>query len=338
MTTSAVVEAERRARPVLITGALGQDGRLLAERLIADGRTVVGVVRPERQNAAAPFALVGRDIADPAAVEAMVAEFKPAAVFHIAAVHHASDAAPGADPAHRRAMTATNFAATTHFIEAIARTAPDCRLVYAASSHMYRPDATADRIIGEDDPRDPPSWYGLTKSWSMDALRFARQTCGLHASGAILFNHESPLRPEAFVSRKITRAAARIALGSTERLRLRNIGARADWFDAEDAADALARMADAPAPDDYVVGSGTASCVRDMAAAAFDAVGLDWTRHVDADADVASPTLIADSGRLRRQLGWRPRADLTTLIRRMTAADMQDLTAGAAAPSPVGAL
>lgn len=315
-------------RPILITGALGQDGRLLAERLLRDGRRPVGVVRLGREETPAAFPLVACDLADAAATDALLEEFHPAALLHVAAVHHASDAAVGGDPAYLRAMTATNFTAVVHFIQGVARIVPDCRLVYAASSHMHRPDPRADRIIGEDAPRDPPSWYGLTKSWSMDALRHAREAMGLHASGAVLFNHESPLRPEAFVSRKISRAAARIALGSDERLRLRNIGARADWFAAEDAADAMLRMADADAPGDYVVGSGRASCVRDMAEAAFAAVGLDWADHVDADADDPRPTLIADPARIGRRLGWRAGVGLPALIRRMVDADLRDLQGG----------
>lgn len=335
-----MAQDECGAGPVIVTGALGQDGWLLAERLAAAGRRVIGVARPGRAAAAAalpvppPCELVELDLTDPATTDDLIARLRPARLFHIAAVHHASDAPLAADPALWRGMTAVNFTALTHFVQGLMRHAPACRLVYAASSHMYRPDPGGDRLIAEDDRRDPPSWYGLTKSWSMDALKFARDHGGLHASGAILFNHESPRRPEAFVSRKITRAAARIANGSGERLALRNIGARADWCCAEDVVDGLIRMADAAAPADCVIGSGVASCVRDMVEEAFAAAGLDWTAHVDAAADRPSPALIADTTRIRRDLGWAPRRSLREVIRRMTLADLADAAAVPALSRP----
>ena len=317
------------AGPVLITGALGQDGRLLAERLAAAGRRVIGLVRPEQADCeAAPCPLVTTDLGDPAAVEALVADLAPAHIFHLAAVHHASDVPLTASGALWRAMTETNTLATTFFIQAILARAPACRLVYAASSQMYRPGA-ADRDIDEKTERDPSTWYGLTKAWSMDAIRFARERYGLHGSTAILFNHESKYRPEAFISRKITTTAARIRLGLAESLHVRNIGARADWCAAEDVVSALERMAEATVPDDYVVGSGRLSSVREMVTAAFAAAGLPAATPVDSDEDAPRPALRADGAKIRTALGWEPGLDLAGMIRRMVEADLARLSASA---------
>ena len=135
-------------------------------------------------------------------------------------------------------MFTTNTAGVHGVLAALKQHAPACRLVYAASSHMYRPGAV-NRMVAAGDARDPINYYGLTKSWAMEAIGFARRHQGLAAGAAVLFNHESPLRPESFLSRKLSIAAARIALGLDREVAVRNIGAFADWFDAEDAVDAL---------------------------------------------------------------------------------------------------
>ncbi|WP_431857364.1 SDR family NAD(P)-dependent oxidoreductase [Azospirillum sp.] len=321
-------------RTALITGALGQDGVVLATRLAAQGERVIGLVRPERAEDAAPAGvdLLGIDLTDPAAIDAVVARTRPDLVFHVAAVHHASEAPLAAAPEMWRAMTAVNFQATTHLIQAILAHAPKARLVYTASSHMYRPsDADAGpegRVIDEESPRDPVNWYGMTKHWSAEAIRFMRDRHGLHGSTAILFNHESHRRPESFVSRKITRAAARIARAggeTSECLHLRNIGALADWSCADEVTDALLRMGEAAEPGDYVVGSGTLVPVRALAEAAFAAVGLDWTRHVTWDADRAGPAVRANPAKIAARLGWTPRVPITEVIRRMVVADCAGL-------------
>lgn len=312
----------------LITGAAGQDGRLLSDCLGLEGWEVFGLVRPERAGgAASPFCrLIGADLTDPAAVDEVVATLKPDLVFHLAATHHAADASAAADAAQWRSMTTINHALTTWLIQSLRNHAPAARLTYAASSQMYR-CGEADLSVREDTPYNPGSYYGLTKTWSMSALRFAREHCGLHAGGAVLFNHESTHRPEAFVTRKISRTAAAIKLGLADKLELRNIGARADWFAAEDAVAAMVRMATAAVPGDYVVGSGCASTVKDLLSAAFGALDLDWREHVTAQADAPGPALIADASAIRRQLGWEPRQDIGAVMRRMTAFDLADLQA-----------
>lgn len=325
----------------LVTGALGQDGWLLAERLAREGHRVIGVVRPQRVPAgsarpeegpeegpddepSAPFALAGVDLGDGAAVRDLVARTRPDRIFHIAAVHHSSEATPAANARLREGMTAVNFLATTHLIQAILADAPACRLVYAASSHMHRPGDT-DRAVAADSPRDPPTWYGLTKSWSMEAIAFARRHHGLHGSAAVLFNHESERRPVSFVSRKIAQTAARIRLGLADRLELLNIGARADWFDAHDAVDAMIRLSEADEPADAAVGSGRLSCVRDMVEEAFATVDLDWRQHVVWREDSARPAVYADIAHLTERLGWRPRTPIRAVLRRMVLSDLAAL-------------
>lgn len=319
------------ARTVIIAGAAGQDGRLLRRRLLADGHRVIGLTRPASLAApdglACPCAAV--DLTDSAAVADLVAAARPDRFFYLAAVHHSSDGPPIPDPALQQAMFAVNTAGVHTVLAALLRHAPACRLVYAASSHMYRP-GDVDRAVAAGDPRDPVNYYGLTKSWALEAIRFARQHQNLAAGAAVLFNHESPLRPESFLSRKLSVAAARIKLGLADGVSVRNIGAQADWFDAEDAVDAMIRMADAPVPGDYAIGAGRLSGVRDLAAAAFAAAGLDWTRYVTWEADVARPALYADLRPLHNDLGWTPRHDLAATLRHMVQADLARIGADGA--------
>jgi GDPmannose 4,6-dehydratase len=327
-------------RTAVVTGVFGQDGWLLAGRLRVAGWRVIGVARPGHPAVAAPpCELRAVDITDKAAVTDLVAALQPDRVFHVAAVHHSSEAAPGLDTALSGAMVAVNFLATTHFIHALLDKAPHGRLIYAASSQMFRP-VPGGRAIGADSLRDPPTWYGLTKSWSMEAIGFHREKHGLHGAAAILFNHESPRRPESFLSRKITMGAARIKLGLANSLHLRNIGAQADWSDAEDAVDAMLRMADADTPADFAVGSGRLSSVRDMLDEAFGRLGLDWSAYVTFDNDASGPTLWADGTGIGQALGWAPRSGLRDAIGRMVDADIRmldDGSGGRPVPAPVPA-
>lgn len=310
----------------VVAGAAGQDGRLLVRRLLAEGWRVIGLTRPGTLAAAdLPCPCAAVDLADGRAVDEVVAAARPDRFFYLAAVHHSSDGPPVPDPDLQQAMFAINTAGVHAVIAALRRRAPACRLVYAASSHMHRP-GEADRAVAATDPRDPINYYGLTKSWAMEAIRFAREHQGLAACGAVLFNHESPLRPESFLSRKLSVAAARIKAGLDETVSVRNIGAHADWFDAEDAVTAMIRMGEAATPNDYAVGAGVLSSVRDLAAAAFAAVGLDWTRHVVWESDVTRPAIYADIRPLQADLGWTPRHDLASTLGRMAAADVERLT------------
>lgn len=314
-------------RTVLIAGAAGQDGRLLAGRLVAEGRRVIGLVRPERLGAPdLPCPCVSLALDDSDAMAALVEAVRPDRFFYLAAAHHSSEGPALPDPDLQRAMVATNLVGVTAAIRAILRHAPACRLVYAGSSHMHRV-GDQDRAVDADSPRDPVNYYGLTKSWAMDAIRFARDQQGLFGGTAILFNHESPLRPASFLSRKLSVAAARIKAGLAESVSIRNIGAKADWFDAEDAVDAMIRMADADTPADHAIGGGALTGVRDLAAAAFAAAGLDWTRHVTWEADLTRPALYADIRQTREALGWTPRTDLGALMRRMVEADLARIAA-----------
>jgi GDPmannose 4,6-dehydratase len=281
---------------------------------------VIGIVREVPATPAKGFhALDAVDLTDRAAVDSLIRRVQPARVFHLAAAHHGSEG-PAFDPRLLETMLRTNFLSTTVLASALLESAPACRFVYAASSQMYTP-AGAHAAVNEASPRRPATYYGYTKSWSLEFIALLRERHGLLGSSAILFNHESSRRSPAFVSRKLTQAAAAAARDPSKRVALRNIGAMTDWSAAEDVAAALLAMSEAKRPADYVVGSGRLRRVSELAEVAFRRVGLDWRRHVDFEKDETAPAVYADPGAIRGALGWTPRIAFEAMVERMVDAD-----------------
>ena len=275
----------------LVTGIRGQDGSLLAELLTERGYRVVGLARAELDIAAHPEALAE-----------VVARVRPDEIYHLAAAHRSSEPGTVEDDALHAQMTAVNYAAPLVLARALLAQGHG-RLVFAASSQMYTP-ALPPLRIDETTPRAPASYYGGTKARALAELAELRASRGLAVSTAILFNHESPRRSPAFVSRKITQAAARIAAGRERELVLLDTSSRADFSSARDIVEGLHAMALA-APDDRVLASGELRAIHELCAAAFGAVGLDWRDHVRSTREPGErPALVGDPGRAERELGW----------------------------------
>ena len=311
-------------RTTLVLGAGGQDGRLLSTRLLQSGDTVLGVIRPDGDErrlvpGVRPIAV---DIANGTAVAELIATTLPTQIYHMAAVHEGSEGGTNDQLGRWGAMVEVNFLSTLHVISGVLRHCPSATLVYAASSQMYQ-TTDADLRVDEVTPRHPANFYALTKSWSMDAIGHARRRHGLRGATAILFNHESVLRSPTFVSRKITAAAAALARGSKDRLKLLNIGARVDWSAAEDVVDALIRIAEHQCRGDYVVGSGKLHSVKDLLDAAFACVGIDWRPWVDFESERPRPAVFADATQLTQDTGWNTSIPFSQMIKQMVDADSQ---------------
>lgn len=318
---------QRVQTTALITGVAGQDGALLAALVAADGHRVVGVVRPGTRNAAAAIAqgvnILEANLCDAATVDDLLAQHDPAAVYHLAAFHHSSqEPERSAALEAKEAMIRDNFLTTRTLALALARRRSAAHLVFASSSQIFSASSGMLRC-DESTARNPGSFYGLCKSWSMDLLRFLRQESNMRFSSAILFNHESPHRAPRFVTRKISIAAARAKLGLPVNLELLNIGARVDWSDARDVVQALRLMAGAETPADYVVASGTLHSVRELLETAFGHVGLDWRRYAKYAEERDEPALVGDSTALRTRLGWKPVFDFRATIGSMVEHDLR---------------
>lgn len=305
---------------VLITGVTGQDGVLLAELLLARGDTVVGTTRGDPLDArsrlspgSAMVQLRELDLRNTRAIDALIEETRPEQIYHLAA-----PAQPNLAWQSPADATDGLCTAPARLLEAVMRHVPNARFVFAGSCQVFGPDSMPPQ--DERTPFTPRTPYGAGKAFGALLIASFRDGRGLHASTALLFNHESARRQADYVTTKICRAAIRIAGGdrTATPLTLGAIDVIRDWGHAADYMDALIRMADAPTPDDYVIGTGVGRTVAEFCAAAFEQVGLDWRDHVTFDAALSRagdvPALIANPARAAAQLGWMATTPFPVLL------------------------
>jgi len=318
------------SRRALVTGIAGQDGSLLAELLLGKGYEVAGIVRP---GATGPFpnlaAVQGRvellevDLLDEHQLGAAIAAFAPDEIYNLAA--------PSFVPRSWDEPVATaEFAAVgaTALLEAVRRHRPEARAYQASSSEIFGEPRETPQT--EQTPLSPLTPYGVAKAYAHFIVRSYRVRYGLHASSGILYNHESPRRPLDFLPRKVAAGAAAIKLGLQDELVLGDLDARRDWSYAGDSVQAMWLMLQQDEPDDYVIASGVLHSVRDLVAAAFAHVGLDWQQHVRVDpaflrGKAELHNLVGDASKARRQLGWRPEVGFEQLVQLLVAADLERL-------------
>jgi GDPmannose 4,6-dehydratase len=328
-TTLRAVTAPR----ALVLGIGGQDGSYLAELLVARGYAVTGLVRRAPDPAAFPnlaavaeqVTLVRGDVADAAALRDLVAHVRPSEIYNVASTStlHAA----WADPLACARETALPVAA---LLEAVVAADPSTRLVQASSAQVFGDPVHCPQHEGT--PRAPNEPYGAAKAYADAMVAAYRERHGVHASAAILFNHESPRRPIAYVTRKVTRGAAAIALGLEERLALGDLEAVRDWSFAGDIADGMWRMATADEPGDYVLASGVGRTVGDLVRTAFAAAGVEPDGRVAVDPALVRPPLrnasIGDPSRARDRLGWAAQTAFEDVVGAMVERDLAELSGG----------
>lgn len=310
------------ARRALITGITGQDGSYLAELLLSKGYDVIGVLRPGEGPGRLPAAAVdaitthSADIDSAEDIAAAVRDSRPDECYHLAA----QTFVPGEEFATMR----VNASGTHHVLAAIRDHAPGCRLFFAGSSELFGDVDHSPQ--SEDTPMRPRSVYGISKLTAYLLMRHYREAHKLHASCGILYNHESPRRGEHFVTRKITRAAARISLGEQKELVLGNLDAIRDWGDAREYVQAMWLMLQQPEPDDYVIATGKGRTVREFVEAAFTSVGLEWQRFVRTAPEFYRPTeqtpLIGNPTRAASKLSWKATTPFSDLVQEMVHQDL----------------
>jgi GDPmannose 4,6-dehydratase len=317
----------------LITGITGQDGSYLAELLLAKGYTVHGLIRrsssfntqridhlyQDPHDPDARLLLHYGDLADGSRIATLLERLRPDEVYHLAAQSHVRVSFD--EPEFTGSTTGLG---TVRLLEAIRMTGLPCRFYQASSSEMFgmTPPPQA-----ENTPFHPRSPYAAAKVYAYWITRNYREAYGMFAVNGILFNHESPRRGETFVTRKIARAAARIARGEQQYLYLGNLEARRDWGYAPEYVDAMWRMLQRDQPDDYVVATGTSHSVRDFLGFCFEHVGLDWEKHVRFDERYLRPSevpdLIGDASKANRELDWQPAVHTPELARIMVEAELK---------------
>jgi GDPmannose 4,6-dehydratase len=306
-------------RRALILGCRGQDGRLLFEQRVRSCAVLgidVGEVRSHAVDASRPDHRLPAavDIHDAEQVAGLIAAFMPDELYYLAARHHSSEERP--DDARELAESMrVNCLALVHVLEAVRQRAPACRVFYAGSSHMFGAPTSA--MQDESTPFAPENPYAISKVAGTHVCRLYRARHGLHVSVGILYNHESALRGERFVSQRIVRGAKEAAAHPQVRLALGSLSSIVDWGYAPDYIDAMVRIVSEDAPDDYVVATGQPHTVKDFAEAAFKAVGLDWRAHVEENPGlVKSPpgALVGNAAKLRERTGWKPTVTFEEMV------------------------
>jgi GDPmannose 4,6-dehydratase len=320
------------SKKALISGITGQDGSYLAELLLAKGYEVHGIIRRSSTfntdridhlyqdphvHGVKLFLHYG-DLSDSASLMKFLHDLQPDEIYHLGAQSHVRVSFD--IPEYTGDVTGLG---TTRLLEAMRETAPKARFYQASSSEMYGlVQAVPQR---EDTPFYPRSPYGAAKVYAYWMTVNYRESYGLHASNGILFNHESPRRGETFVTRKITRAIARIKAGLQKELYLGNLDARRDWGYAPEFVEAMWLMLQQEKGDDFVVATGETHSVREFLEESFGVANLDWNQFVKIDSRYFRPAevdlLIGDPAKARRVLGWQPKTSFKELVRIMVEAD-----------------
>ena len=319
-------------KKALITGITGQDGSYLAELLLEKGYEVHGLVRRSSSLNTARIDHIYRDpheadpklylkfgdLSDGSALNRVIRTVEPDEIYHLGAQSHVRVSFDV--PEYTGDVTAL---ASVRLLEAIRETGVHTRLYNASSSEMF---GSAPPPQNENTPFHPQSPYAIAKVYSHWMTANYRKGYGLYACNGILFNHESPRRGETFVTKKITKAAARIKMGLQDKLYLGNLDAKRDWGYAPDYVEAMWLMLQQDEADDYVIATGKTHSVREFLDEVFGYLDLDWEKFVHIDPRYYRPTevdvLQGDASKARRILGWSPKTTFADLVRMMVDADL----------------
>ncbi|HLE63312.1 MAG TPA: GDP-mannose 4,6-dehydratase [Pyrinomonadaceae bacterium] len=323
-------------KKALITGITGQDGSYLAEFLLAKGYEVHGIIRRASTfntgridhlykdphiNSVQLFLHYG-DIADSTNLIKLLYRIQPDEIYHLAAQSHVRVSFD--IPEYTADVTGLS---TIRILEAIRETGVDSKFYQASSSEMF--GKVHEVPQNETTAFHPRSPYGVAKVYAHWATVNYREAYDLFACCGILFNHESPRRGETFVTRKITRAVARIKAGQQKKLYLGNLDAKRDWGYAKEYVEAMWLMLQQERADDYVIATGETHSVEQFLTEAFSYVGLDWRRYVEIDKKYLRPAevdlLIGDASKAKQQLKWAPEITFNELVHLMVDADIAAL-------------
>ena len=322
------------SKVALITGITGQDGSYLAELLLGKGYEVHGIVRRVALEDETHRLLRIRKILNDITLHAgslesyaslfnIILKIKPTEVYHLAAQSYVGYSFEDEFSTLNININGTHYllSATKEFISS------KVRFYFAGSSEMF--GKVKESPQNENTLFYPRSSYGISKVTGYYLTKNYRDAYNLHASNGILFNHESPRRGFEFVTRKISHAVAKIKNGSHEKLKLGNIKAKRDWGHAQDYVNAMWLMLQQDKPEDYVIGTGREHTVEDFAKKAFAHVGLNYKDHIVIDKSLIRPaevdTLLANSTKAKKNLGWEPKISFDDLVVSMVENDLKNL-------------
>ena len=321
---------------VLITGITGQDGAYLARLLIDKGYEVHGTVRRsssvntkridgilskyEREGS---LSLHYSDLLDSASISSLINNIGPDEVYNLAAQSHV--AVSFENPVY---TTQVGTLGSVSILEAIRSSKKEMKYYQASSSEMY--GGGSDEKLNEESKFVPKSPYAASKVFAHNMTKIYRESYGIYAVNGILFNHESPIRGETFVTRKITKAVGRISQGIQEKLTLGNLDAVRDWGYAGDFVEGMWAMMQYEDPSDWVLSTGVPYSVKDFLDKAFNTVGLDWSKYVETSETYYRPNevnyLVGDYSKSKNKLGWEPKVQIDGLVKMMVDNDIHEAT------------
>ena len=322
-------------KKALITGITGQDGSYLAEFLLDKGYEVHGIIRRSSSFNTERLEDIYRDphesevrlfnhygdLGDSTSLVNLIRDLKPDEVYNLAAQSHVKVSFE--IPEYTGDVTGVGV---MRILEALRLSGVDARFYQASSSEMF---GAAQPPQNEDTPFHPRSPYGVSKVMGYWATVNYREAYGMFATNGILFNHESVRRGETFVSRKITRAVARIKAGLQDKLYLGNLDAKRDWGLAPEFVEAMWMMLQHDEPDDFVIATGEAHSVKEFVEIAFNHAGLDWEKFVEIDPRYFRPSevdhLRGDASKAKKVLGWEPKTSFEDLAKLMVDDDIKQL-------------
>jgi GDPmannose 4,6-dehydratase len=322
-----------QAKKALITGITGQDGSYLAEFLLNKGYEIHGLIRRastfnthridhlymDPHEPGCRLFLHFGDLSDSGQLSHLIYNLQPQEIYHLAAQSHVRVSFDM--PEYTGDVSGLG---TIRLLEALRRSGIKAKFYQASSSELF---GASPPPQNEETPMRPQSPYAAAKLYAYWMVRNYRDGYGLFAVNGILFNHESPRRGETFVTRKITRAVARIKLGFQKKLYLGNLEARRDWGYAPDYVEAMWLIMQQDTPEDYVIATGESHSVREFLEEAFAYQDLDWQEFVEIDPRFLRPTevdsLRGDATKARQRLGWQPRVTFRELVHLMVDADLR---------------
>jgi GDPmannose 4,6-dehydratase len=322
----------------LITGVAGQDGAYLSTLLREHGYHVFGLVQPgaliarELRPYLVDVEILRGDLRDDASLRMAIDSCRPDEVYNLAGISSVAQA--WREPVLTADVNGTGVLRLLNAVVAhCEHTGRRPRLLQASSSEIFGLPATSPQT--EETPLRPRNPYAVAKTFAHHTVSMFRESHGVYASTAILYNHESPLRPPAFVTRKITQTVAAISLGLTDRLELGDTSLRRDWGGASDYVRAMWLALQADAPGDFVVATGRTHSILDFVAAAFEVVGIDdWQSLLTSDPALTRPTepgaVVGDATRAREVLGWTATLQFEGLVTQMVQHDLELLAARSA--------
>lgn len=319
------------SKKALITGINGQDGSYLAELLLEKGYEVYGIDKksfledfnklPNLKNIINEIKLYPCDVTDHLAIYKLILNLKPDECYHLAASSFVSYSFDDDS-----SILATNFNSTHYLLSSIKEIVPQCRFYLAGSSEMFGYAETSPQ--NEFTKFNPRSVYGISKVSSHFLVKNYRSNYGLFACTGITYNHESPRRGGAFVTKKITSSIPKILSGKLDKLILGNLDAKRDWGYAKDYVEAMWLMLQQDEPDDFVIATGEVNSVREFLEQAFKYVGLNWENYVEVDSKYFRPSetnlLVGDSTKAKQKLGWSPKIKFKEIVKIMVEAELKE--------------